>query len=63
LDMCGGPDKEQMAGWPARVMGLADGTSLFSFTCVQFPGVTDEVFAEDCVSVDEELEVLRDILA
>ena len=62
VDMYGGPDKEQMAGWPARVMGLADGTSLFAFTCVQFPGVTDEAFADDCVSVDGELEILRNIL-
>ncbi|HEY9079146.1 hypothetical protein [Magnetovibrio sp.] len=59
VDMSGGPSKDQMGCWPARVVGLPDGTSLFAFTCVQFPGVTDESFAADEDNVEAELESLR----
>lgn len=59
LDMASGPEKNQMAVWPARVTGLMDGSSVFAFTCVQFPGVEDDQFAQDCASVDGELSALQ----
>ena len=58
LDMMGGVQKDQMGGWPARVMALPDGTSLFAFTCVKSPDISDEVFAQQCAGVDGELEGL-----
>jgi len=59
LDMMAGPDKSQMATWPARVMALPDDSSLFSFTCVKNPMISDEEFSQQCMSVDHELEGLR----
>jgi len=63
VDMAGGPQKELMAPWPARVAALPDGTSLFVFTCLQMPGVSDEEFAQQCTGLDEEFEGLQKLFA
>jgi len=63
VDMVGGPHKDQMAPWPARVAALPDGSSLFVFTCLQMPGVSDEEFAQQCTSLDEEFEGLQKLFA
>jgi hypothetical protein len=59
LDMFGGPTKDQAVGWPARVAGLPDNTSVLIFTALQLPDVTDEVFEMQCKSLDEEFENIR----
>jgi len=59
LDMVAGPNKEQMASWPARVVGLHDETSVFIVTAVQFPEVPDEVFEMQVKSTYEEFENIR----
>ncbi len=59
LDMFGGPSKDSVVCWPARVAALPDNTSLFIFTALQIPGVPDEVFETQCKSLDEEIENIR----
>lgn len=63
LDMMSGPEKAQMETWPARVMAMPDQTSLFAFTCVKCPSISDESFAQQCAGVDHELEGLRRMFA
>ena len=63
VDMQSGMTAEDMKIWPARVMGLSDGTTVFAFTCVQYPGLPDEAFSAICKSLDEELDILRGVFA
>ena len=48
IDMFGGPSEAAMAHWPTRVIGLDDRSSLFLFTALQYPSVSDEDFAAQC---------------
>jgi len=59
LDMTAGPNKQEMASWPARVVGLHDNTSVFIVTAVQFPEVPDDVFDMQVNSTYEEFENIR----
>jgi hypothetical protein len=54
IDMFGGPSEEQMAYWPARVVERPGAGSLFVFTSMQYPGMSDEVFAMQCESLRQE---------
>jgi len=63
VDMIAGPQKDMMGAWPGRVMELPDGTSLFAFTCVKCPEISNEEFAQQCASIDEELEILNKTFA
>lgn len=54
IDMFGGPTEEQMAYWPARVVERPGAGSLFIFTAMQYPGMTDEGFARQCESLKAE---------
>jgi hypothetical protein len=55
IDMYAGPTKEQMAIFPTRVVDLPDGTSAFSFTMFQGPGMPDELFDSQHASLRREL--------
>ena len=44
IDMLAGPNPEALALFPARVVGLPDGGSAFTFTMFQAPGQPDEQF-------------------
>lgn len=54
IDLFGGPTEEQMAYWPTRVIERPGAGSLFIFTAMQYPGMTDEVFAQQCKGLMEE---------
>lgn len=54
VDMFGGPTEDQMAYWPARVVERPGAGSLFIFTAMQYPGMTDEGFAMQCESLKAE---------
>lgn len=54
IDMFGGPTEEQMAYWPARVIERPGAGSLFIFTAMQYPGMTDEGFTMQCESLKGE---------
>ena len=59
LDMFGGPTEGEMAYWPARVVERPDHGSLLIFTAFQYPGMTDEGFAQQCVGLEQEFEHIR----
>ncbi len=59
IDMYGGPSEEAMAHWPTRVVALSDDTSIFIFTALQYPGVSDEAFAAQCAGLEAEFPHIR----
>jgi len=62
IDMYGGPTENQMAYWPARVVRLSENACLFIFTNIQYPGVPDESFAQQCEGLKQEFSQISDIL-
>jgi hypothetical protein len=54
IDMFGGPAEDQLACWPARVVERPGGGSLFIFTAMQYPDMTDEVFIQQCDGLKQE---------
>lgn len=54
VDMYGGPSEDQLAYWPARVVERPGAGSLFIFTAMQYPGLSDEAFAGQCESLKQE---------
>lgn len=59
VDMLAGPAEDELALFPARVVGLPDGTSAFTFTMLQAPGMPDELFESQYESLLRELENVR----
>lgn len=59
IDMYGGPTKEEVWRWPARVTTDNMGGSTFSFTCIQMPDQSDEAFDGQCRALDEEFKNIR----
>jgi hypothetical protein len=55
IDMFAGPSKDAMALFPTRVVALPDGTSAFTFTMFQAPGMPDELFESQHASLRREL--------
>ncbi len=56
IDMYGGPTEEQMAYWPARVVERPGAGSLFIFTAIQYPGMSDEEYAAQCEGIEYEFQ-------
>jgi hypothetical protein len=54
IDMYAGPEKDQMALFPTRVVALPDGRSAYSFTMFQAPGMPDELFERQYASLRRE---------
>ena len=54
IDMYGGPNEEQMAYWPARVVERPGAGSLFIFTAFQYPGTSDQDFTMQCEGLKQE---------
>jgi hypothetical protein len=54
IDMYAGPEKDQMALFPTRVVALPDGRSAYSFTMFQAPGTPDELFESQYASLRRE---------
>ena len=59
IDMYGGPSEAVMAHRPTRVIGLDNLSSLFLFTALQYPGVSDEDFAAQCRGLEAELPHIK----
>ena len=55
IDMYAGPTKDEMAVFPTRVVALPDGSSAFTFTMFQAPGMPDELFERQHASLQREL--------
>lgn len=48
-----------MAYWPARVVERPGYGSLFIFTAMQYPGVSDENFQAQCAGLEQEFAHIR----
>ena len=55
IDMYAGPSRDQLAVFPTRVVGLPDGSTSYSFTMFQGPGMPDELFESQHASLKREL--------
>ena len=59
IDMHGGPVTGHEAYWPARIIERPGNGSLFIFTALQYPGVTDADFAQQCEGLAAEFTHIR----
>ena len=60
IDMYAGPTPEHQMLYPTRVIGLPGGRSLFLFTVIQYPGMTEAAFRAQCTPlVEQEFPALR----
>jgi hypothetical protein len=59
IDMYAGPTEDELGLFPTRVVGLPDGTTVFSFTMFQAPGVADELFESQYQSLLREFDNIR----
>jgi Polyketide cyclase / dehydrase and lipid transport len=56
IDMLAGPTEDELAVFPTRVVALPDGTSAYSFTMFQAPGMPDELFESQHASLRREFQ-------
>jgi hypothetical protein len=54
IDMFAGPTKDEMAVFPTRAVALPDGSTAYSFTMFQGPGMPDELFESQHASLRRE---------
>jgi hypothetical protein len=59
IDMLAGPEEDQLALFPTRVVELPGGASAFTFTMFQSPGMSDELFESQHASLVREIENLE----
>jgi hypothetical protein len=55
IDMLAGPDEDQLALFPTRVVPIGEDRSAFTFTMFQWPGQPDELFESQYASLQREL--------
>jgi hypothetical protein len=63
IDMYAGPSRDQLAVFPTRVVGLPDGSTSYSFTMFQGPGMPDELFESQHASLKREFENIEAIMS
>jgi hypothetical protein len=63
IDMYAGPERDEMAVFPTRAVGLPDGRTAYSFTMFQAPGMPDELFRSQHESLRREFANIERILA
>ena len=54
IDMYAGPEPDAMALFPTRVVGLPDGSTAYTFTMFQTPGMPDALFEAQHASLQRE---------
>ena len=59
IDMYGGPTEDAMAHWPTRIIPIGEDGSLFIFTALQYPGLSDEDFALQCKGLESEFPHIK----
>jgi hypothetical protein len=59
IDMYAGPTEDELGLFPTRVVELPGGTSAFTFTMFQAPGLSDEDFDSQYRSLLREFENIR----
>jgi hypothetical protein len=64
IDMLAGPDEEQLALFPTRVVPIGEDRSAFTFTMFQWPGQPDDLFESQYASLQREFaNIERDFAA
>ena len=63
IDMYAGPNGDELAVFPTRVVELPDGRTSYSFTMFQNPGMPAELFESQHQSLKREFENLERIFA
>ena len=56
IDMLAGPEPDQLALFPARVVELGPARSAFTFTMFQWPGQDDDQFESQYASLQREFD-------
>jgi hypothetical protein len=59
IDMYGGPNESALAHWPTRVIALDQHRSMFIFTALQYPGISDSDFATQCRGLEQEFPHIK----
>jgi hypothetical protein len=59
IDMYGGPAETSLAHWPTRVISLGHNASMFIFTALQYPGISDSDFAAQCQGLEREFPHIK----
>jgi hypothetical protein len=59
IDMLAGPEQDELALFPTRVVDLPGGGSAFTFTMLRQPGMPDELFDSQYASLLREFENLE----
>jgi hypothetical protein len=62
IDMFAGPTKDEMAVFPTRAVALPDGSTAYSFTMFQGPGMPDELFESQHASLRREFANIERVL-
>ena len=63
IDMFAGPNKDEMAIFPTRVVPLPDGRTAYTFTMFQAPNMPDELFNSQYQSLQRELANIDAVLS
>jgi hypothetical protein len=59
IDMYGGPNETTLAHWPTRVIPLGEDESMFIFTALQYPGISDGDFVAQCRGLEQEFPHIK----
>lgn len=59
IDMYAGPSRDELAVFPTRVVELPDGSTAYTFTMFQAPGMPDDLFESQYQSLLREFENIR----
>ena len=59
IDMYAGPTEDELGLFPTRVVPLSSGTSAYTFTMFQAPGMPDDLFESQYRSLLREFENIR----
>jgi hypothetical protein len=63
IDMYAGPEPDAMAVFPTRVVGLPDGSTAYTFTMFQGPGMADELFDSQHESLQREFRNIERVFS
>jgi hypothetical protein len=63
IDMYAGPEPGAMAVFPTRVVGLPDGSTAYTFTMFQGPGMPDELFDSQHESLQREFRNIERVFS
>ena len=63
IDMYAGPEPDALAVFPTRVVGRPDGSTAYTFTMFQGPGMADELFDAQHESLQREFRNIEQVFS